>query len=286
MPLLDVTQFLVHPRGSVLAIGGLLAFKCAKVTAVCWRRQMINREVRRLTDGKAKTYQEDEDGHLCSSRVCKSQRAESMDASSSHCCECNAPGWLRTDESEVLVQLHGCGCVMHSCCLLEVAERQHGLTLPSITDPGHAFVLLRRLFGIDSIIVNQIVCPACNIISYSWSNVVETQTVLPLTASQTDVLASLRRGEALCLGALRIMLLESRETHLGCWQNAARNGELQLKKLLTDRDGTDRDSKDELLELLCPPKLDTVKLYLRTGAGECSSGPVATVSHKLCFDFL
>lgn len=284
--MLDVTQLLVHPRGSVLAIGGFLAFKCAKLTVVCWRREVINREVRRLTDGKAKTVQEDGDGHLCNSRVCKSRRAESTGASSSYCCECKTPGWLRRDETEVLVQLHGCGCVMHSCCLLEVAERQHGLTLPSIADPAQAaaqaFVLLRRLFGIDAIMVDQIACPACNIISFSWADVAETRTVLPLTASQSDVLASLRRGEALCLGALRLMLLESRETHLGCWLNAARNGELQLKKLLTDRDGTDRDSKEELLELLCPPEVGTVKLFLRSSSSE----PVATVSHKACFDFL
>lgn len=279
LPLLDVTQLLAHPRGSVLAFGGLLLFKCAKLTIVCWRREVINREVRRLTDGRAQTFQNDEDGHLSSSRV-------STGEASSHCCACKAPAWLRREETETLVQLHGCGCIMHSCCLLEVAERQHGLTLPSISDPAHAFVLLRRLFGVDAIIVDQILCPACGIPSFSWAIVVETCTVLPLTASQTDVLASLRRGEALCLGALRSMLLEAGETHLECWRNAAQNGESQLKKLLADRDDTERDSTKELLELLCPPKVGTVKLFFPPDPGSYSPQPVVIVSHKACFDFL
>eukprot|EP00930_Biecheleria_cincta_P102153 TRINITY_DN93834_c0_g1_i1.p1 TRINITY_DN93834_c0_g1~~TRINITY_DN93834_c0_g1_i1.p1 ORF type:complete len:287 (+),score=44.19 TRINITY_DN93834_c0_g1_i1:96-956(+) len=284
LPLLDVTQILAHPRGSALAFGGLLLFKFAKLTIVCWRRQVINREVRRLTDGRAQIFQKDEDGDTCSSLVYKPRHKESTGAASSFCCECKAPGWLRREETEALVQLHECGCVMHSCCLLEVAERQHGLTLPSISDPAHAFVLLRRLFGIDAIIVDQISCPACGITSSSWATIAETRTVLPLTASRPDVLASLRRGEALCLGALRSMLLEARETHLGCWRNAAQHGELQLKKLLTDRDETERDGTDELLELLCPPKVDTVKLFFPTGS--LSSQPLVTVSHKACFDFL
>ncbi|CAE8712545.1 unnamed protein product, partial [Polarella glacialis] len=194
-----------------------------------WRRDAVNKQVYSLTNRQ-----------LGSSEPPEGQAAEVSFRAG--CSGCKVPLWVRSEESESLVQLEACGCVLHSVCLADEAKRQHGVPLPSIhDDPSHLLTLLRRMLGIDTIVVHSITCPACSRASTSWRKLHEARGVLPADAPAVAVLAALSRGEALCLADLEATLAataggvttdQETQEHLQRWREAAAKGEQSLRILL------------------------------------------------------
>jgi len=171
------------------------------------------------------------------------------------CVSCGTPLWLRRDATEFGVRLESCGCYLHYGCLLELATLQHGMTLPSISDPFHFLTILRRLFGVDAITVDMLDCPGCNTTNRAWTRMKDNGTILTsLGVAATG--SALHRGAAICISSLRAALLElAANKHLTVseklhkWPVAARS-DAALRELLQQ---AGRGALLDLQELLPDP---------------------------------
>lgn len=186
---------------------------------------MINEEVRALTvkrlELEGPEEPEQNQGKKAGVRVALAKKADGGDDQAAGCCaECAAPLWLRRDEEEELVQLCGCGCVLHECCVIEASTRQHGMTLPSISDPGHFLVLLRRMFGIDSINVDSLRCPKCDRESRNWWKVKPMQTVVVGAVEFQSIVEALKKGETPNFSSLRAATCQPSTVKLAGLQQA------------------------------------------------------------------
>jgi len=225
-----------------------VVYKYAKYKLVCWRSHCVNEEVRTLTTKRL------DGGSKHADREGKSVEAKAQKTpgeSPSACVACSCPLWLRRDEDDCMVQLSGCGCVLHASCLMDAALQQHGMTIPSISDPFHVVTLLRRFFGVDAIEVDSVRCPGCGVTSESWRKVPEDAKKVAGVASRRATARALRRGDALRLDGLRSALQALPErrspSDLDRWRAAAKS-EKSFCALLRE-EGTD-SSQRQLAELL------------------------------------
>mmetsp|Transcript_20527 Transcript_20527/g.36902 ORF Transcript_20527/g.36902 Transcript_20527/m.36902 type:complete len:273 (-) Transcript_20527:62-880(-) len=234
---------LAHQPATVIAV--VAAYKYAKFRLVCWRCSVVNSEVCAIANKRLDRDEDEDSASKCSQDCCP---------------ECKAPLWLRWSPTDGLVQLERCGCVVHSSCLSKIVKRQHGIVLPSISDPYQFLVVLRRIFGVDAIAVDSIECPACGTKSDSWKRVPEVRNVLT-AAAPTAVATALRRGDALCLETLKEALIaalaregEDKKSALIRWGNAAAEGDKPLCNLLQE-EGADVSSELAMLMGEPPPRV-------------------------------
>lgn len=212
---------ILHTHGVVPFIGALAAIKAVKLKLVLWRRGVLNDRVKDAVESRLQpplTLDESDDSRMilekhevpsadvqisCPGSAMQAQGDGGSGGPEVLCAECNAPLWLRKDDTEEIVKLNGCGCLLHSGCLLELATKEHGVNVPHITDLDHAMVQLRRMFGIDSISVSGISCPACQGLSSSWRKLQgEVVQVVHQGAKPLDVAKALKRRDALSVQGL------------------------------------------------------------------------------------
>lgn len=164
---------LVHTH-SVMQVLSVIAFvKYAKYQMICWRRDVVNRQVRELTDARfdASSFDYDEVSASLVCAMCKSL--------------------LRRKRSyeDYGVGLCDCGCVLHHSCLMMASMKQHGIAAPNfcgnsgkVLDFDHLiddlFNVMRRFFGIDSIVVNELECPHCRTLNRSWKVLFDPKLML------------------------------------------------------------------------------------------------------------
>lgn len=244
-----------HQHGKAAVVAVLAAFKFAKYRLFCMRRNYVNGEVCALTTSKLDEDPDHDDGDGACSSCSKLHDNEFK-----ICAACRCPLWVRFGEADHQIQLSTCGCVIHYTCLVDISKKQHGITLPEGLDPGHLLKVMRRVLGLASIVVPTLQCPHCKALNTSWRRVEEKCSVVKAVVPCTAAAVSLRRGDALCLGALQQLLLACRGSGDGScapelqrWSRAARS-ETALRSLLKEEGCAAYEELSALFELAQEPR--------------------------------
>mmetsp|Transcript_66736 Transcript_66736/g.123297 ORF Transcript_66736/g.123297 Transcript_66736/m.123297 type:complete len:298 (+) Transcript_66736:20-913(+) len=262
-----------HQHGKAAVVLVLAAFKYAKYRLFCMRRNYVNGEVCALTTSKLDEDPDHDDGDGL-----RSSCAKLHDAEFKICAACRCPLWVRFGEDDHQIQLSECGCVIHYKCLVDISQKQHGITLPEGLDPGHFLKVIQRVLGLASIMVPTLQCPHCQALNTSWRRLEEKCSVVKAVVPGTAAAAALRRGDALCLAALQQLLLACRESKDGScapelqrWSRAARS-EKALRSLLKEEGSAANEELSALFELAQEPRpvIDTlVTARLQRDAADC-----------------
>mmetsp|Transcript_38559 Transcript_38559/g.120442 ORF Transcript_38559/g.120442 Transcript_38559/m.120442 type:complete len:324 (-) Transcript_38559:146-1117(-) len=269
---------LAHQHGPAAVFSVFLVYKYAKYRFVCWRSGCVNEEVRTLTEQRLNTQGQhlDQNDELVEELVVK----KPMGQGPSVCAACSCPLWLRRDADECVVQLKGCGCVLHSTCLMKAALEQHGMTLPSISDLAHVVVLLRRFFGVDSVAVESVRCPGCEASSTLWCRIPEDGGRVISVASRKKIAKALRRGDALRLDGLRAALQAAPAPVAGFdrWLSAAKSDSSLCALLKEEGPDASRQLADILLSATpegaaTAPESSSAESEGRTRSAESESEP-------------